>query len=264
MDPLSGRLGNQLFQFNFGLQIARSIGVQFNLSNNDVFEMCTIPNHFSKRLYLRPRKVQTLDKSSILRHKADFIYESCLKIIESGKTVSLPSGILGEVFFKFFAVNPRDVFIPRMEFSKIENINQDFRNRVALHFRGSDFASWRPSYVMDYDFYIRAIRFMNVSSKEVDLFTDDPEHPTVVRLISDGVVDNVVSSSNGFRDFWTMSNYGSLVISPSTFAVWASMLGKAEKIVYNKNWYARDGIKEIFWQNYVNNLFEITGNLVGV
>jgi len=252
-NPLIGGLGNQLFQVNFASQIATRIQVPLMIKKSEVLKMSNLRVELASGLGLKLRKMQILDKNFILQQDSETIYSRCLSIVSEGRIAVLPAGILGEVFFKFLCENPRNIFNPRKHLVSSDGEKQNSLKKVALHFRGGDFSAWKPSYVMDYQFYVRVLERLNLPSSQVDLFTDDPSHPTVIRLKTEMKVGRVIHSNNPHRDFWAMSNYGTLVISPSTFSVWAALLGCSKDVIYNGKWYESEGAKEVFWPKFIEN-----------
>lgn len=252
-DPLTGRLGNQLFQVNFALQIATKIQVPLMIKKSEVLKMSNLRVGLASGRGLKLQKAQILDKNFILEQDTETIYSRCLSIISEGRIAVLPAGILGEVFFKFLCESPRNLFNPRKHLISSEGEKQNSLKKVALHFRGGDFSDWKPSYVMDYKFYVRVLERLNFPSSQVDLFTDDPRHPTVIRLKTEMKVGRVINSNNPHRDFWALSNYGIIVISPSTFSVWAALLGCSKDVIYNGKWYENEGAKEAFWPLFIEN-----------
>ena len=263
-EPLIGRLGNQLFQVNFASQIATRIKVPLKMRKNEVLKLSNLNVELSSGLGLKPKKMQFLDRRFILEQDAETIYGLCISIIQENRVIALPSGMLGEVFFKFLLEIPRNLFVPRKHLNSSDEEKLISSHRVALHFRGGDFSAWKPSYVMDYEFYARVLKEQDIPCDQIDLFTDDPAHPTVTRLKTELKVGKVISSNNQYRDFWAMSNYGTLVISPSTFSVWASLLGCPKKVIYNGNWYESEGVKEVFWSKFIETNHGFTKKMLAV
>ena len=245
-EPLIGRLGNQLFQVNFASQIATRIKVPLKMRKNEVLKLSNLNVELSSGLGLKPKKMQFLDRRFILEQDAETIYGLCISIIQENRVIALPSGMLGEVFFKFLLESPRNLFVPRKHLNSSDEEKLISSHRVALHFRGGD------------------LKEQDIPCDQIDLFTDDPAHPTVTRLKTELKVGKVISSNNQYRDFWAMSNYGTLVISPSTFSVWASLLGCPKKVIYNGNWYESEGVKEVFWSKFIETNHGFTKKMLAV
>jgi len=52
------------------------------------------------------------------------------------------------------------------------------------------------------------------------------------------------------RDFLDMANSDVLISSPSTFSIWAGILGKRKKVIHSKTWVDyRAKENDIFWIN---------------
>jgi hypothetical protein len=264
--PLSGQLGNQFFQVNLAVQIAKILDSKVRIAENNVLSLCEKSQLFEKKSLgsLRFRKVYSISKEYILNEDTTSIISLCRSVLSRGKILEFPSGMLGEVFHKFLRVQPRDIFKPKIDYRFSPDENSDSGNRVALHFRGADFQSWNPSYVMETTFYLRALEYLNLSSEYVDLYTDDTAHPTVIDLKRLNVVGEIYCNKDFGIDFWKLSQYRTIVISPSTFAVWASILGVRKSIYYDKNWFLRDVSNETFWRNFTENQGNLMDKIIGI
>lgn len=264
--PLSGQLGNQFFQVNLAIQIAIALDSTVLVSKNDVLSLCRESKIFKKQ-YLggfKLRKVYRLPREYILSEDTASIISLCRSVLSLGKILEIPSGILGDVFYKFLQVEPRELFKPKSSYLFSSDKQNEPHNRVALHFRGGDFQSWKPSYVMDAAFYRKVLEHLDLPAEYVDLYTDDTNHPTVIELKKLDMVGAIYCSKDFGVDFWKLSQYRTIVISPSTFAVWASILGVRKSIYYNKNWFLRDVSHETFWRKFTENQGNLADRVIGI
>lgn len=120
---------------------------------------------------------------------------------------------------------------------------------LALHFRGRDFAAWKPHSIIETEFFIRQIETVN---REVNiwLFSDDWDH-AVVRMIEAHATEDkrTLLRFNGsmFSDFSMLARASQIVASPSTFSLCAGILG-GKRIIFPRNYAeveARAGVE--FW-----------------
>jgi hypothetical protein len=264
--PLSGGLGNQFFQVNFVLQIREILNCEIDIPKNKVFEICDQSklDIGRKPTLNRFAKVFRISREFVIGEEASTLVNFCADKISSGIALQIPSGILGEVFYKFLSTDPRRMFYPELKYHKDLSENKVDSSRVAFHFRGTDFHDWKPEYVLDIAYYRRALKQLNLSPETTDLFTDDPLHPTVLQLKDEGIVGRVISRADHGSDFWNLANYETLVISPSTFAVWACLLGTHKTVIYDTNWFAKEGQKELFWKRFLKNSDHLMKDVVGI
>ena len=126
-----------------------------------------------------------------------------------------------------------------------------------MHFRGTDFKAWNKNASLDFDYYKRAIDycleyFTNKNNIFV-LFTDDlnflPYESTVNYLKENKQKYYLGNLENSpIYDFYQITQSDVLISSPSTFAIFAGILGKNKKIIHSKEWldYAINN-NDTFW-----------------
>ena len=250
-DPLRGRLGNQLFQVNFAAQIASKLNVPLRLGKTSVNQLCEKSNYAQGKYAFRSKPNLILNREYFLQSSTEEVIDFCLNAVDSGRNIELPSSMLGEVFFDYLFVDPKSLFTPNRRISLPNDSNFKDYDRIAMHFRGSDFQDWNSNYVMEYEYYCRVSKELNINGTRIDLFTDDPQHSTVIALYRNGIVSRIIHSRNYFEDFWQLSKYPTLVASPSTFPLWSAILGQTKLLIYDKNWYQNYGVKEVFWKQFL-------------
>jgi len=254
--PLRGRLGNQLFQINLLHQLASQFQLEPLYPKSLVSKLCIgfeSTGQWRKYLQLRLQ----LSKSLIV----DSTHYELRNVIMAGKQglrlLVLPSGILGEVFNKFSFQSVKEIFHPDELFLK--EVSENNSENIAIHFRGSDFEDWNPTSVMSKNYYFQALEKADWhEGSEVHIFTEDPQHPTVEALLKSDSNIILRSSKRELSDFWTLSTYSQLISGPSTFSIWAAMLGSNSVLTLSKKWVAeRSELNERFW-------IEIAKNELGV
>jgi hypothetical protein len=134
---------------------------------------------------------------------------------------------------------------------------------IAAHFRGGDFARWNPAAILDLSFYLRAIEFaFKVVGKDVPIYlsTDDPSLPSYQGVLetyrSMLVKEDEVSipkRRSAASDFRALAGAEVVVSSPSTFAIWASILG-SRKAIHSNVWVEQQATKnDRFWKDLAQN-----------
>ncbi len=251
-----GRMGNRLFHYHFLRQIAQKTGIDYfhpNLPDSKYFlEMEKKPKPF-----LLFKKKTILTSREVLNFKPEEFIEFIKNEDKQSKDVVFNPPMLGEVFFDY-------LFYPPIDFIKIKDefkINFDFdvsnKKVVGLHFRGTDFKAWNENASLKFEYYQSAIDFCFQELKEDKLvfviFTDDLNFDTFVKTVDylKSINAEYYVSDNkraAIYDFYQMSQCDILVSSPSTFAIFAGILGKNKKIIHAQGWldYAV-GRNDAFW-----------------
>lgn len=105
---------------------------------------------------------------------------------------------------------------------------------LGVHFRGSDFAAWKPHSIMSASYFIDNIE--RSGFKTLRLCTDDSRHPVFLQL-RDWLLANgyeVYSSvPSVLGDLYLLAQCTQIVASPSTFSLSGALLGGG-KIIFPK------------------------------
>lgn len=128
---------------------------------------------------------------------------------------------------------------------------EDAREAIAVSFRlGEDFTSLGWS--LPWDFYRQAIERLDPESQRVvwpvsDVPLTTPQLAQFLERLGRRVeVPEVVGSSKSLSDFWNLARAGKVILSPSTFAWWAAIVGdhihsgRKEAVVFPDPWYPRE------------------------
>lgn len=230
-----GQFGNHLFQFHLLHQISRQLKLEY--FQTEWRELIEFQNTTQKSLSRVDQYFRTelLPAGQVKEMSYLELKDRIRTVCESEKNVEIPPGILGERFLESCEISPRDI-IRFKNNSAYKNESQKF---IALHFRGGDFSEWDQNAILKPDYYLNALDEILSKSLEKDcviqLFTDDVEHSTVreIKRIRPNI--EIISGSRN-NDFRRMTNSDVLIASPSTFAFWASILGKQKKIVMSREW----------------------------
>ena len=101
-------------------------------------------------------------------------------------------------------------------------------NVLGVHIRRGDYMNeyWKSRLgLLSQEYFESAFHQVCSRYDEIRIFTDSPDNDIVKRLAEkwDGKISN---NSSRYEDMWEMSQCSSLIISNSTFSLWAALLGK--------------------------------------
>jgi len=251
-----GRMGNRLFHYHFLRQVAEEAGLAYfhpNFPDSKYFkEMERKARPFS--LF---RKELVLTSKEVLGFKQNEFIEFIKKENSSDKEIIINPPMLGEVFFDYLFYTPAQFIRMKDEFKLDFNFSTKDKTVVGLHFRGTDFKAWNERASLKFEYYRSAIDFCLQEFKTENLifviFSDDFQFDTFTKTIE--YLKYIKAKFNigdnkrpAIYDFYQISQCDVLVSSPSTFAIFAGILGKKKKIIHAKSWidYAvANG--DIFW-----------------
>jgi hypothetical protein len=128
------------------------------------------------------------------------------------------------------------------------------KNSTAIHFRGRDFAKWKPHSIISKNFFIDQIESIP-PDRFLMLFTDDPLHETVVSI------EDYIKSKQGlyckfqgssYSDFSLLSRSNRIIASPSTFSLCCALFG-GKQIVMPKCYAEHEaGMGAPFWKRLIS------------
>lgn len=258
----AGRIGNRLFHYNFLRQISKKTEIDYfhiEFPEKEYFEEMSMKSR--RRLnFHRPVEVSSRDVVSI---PPDHFLEFVLTQKKNNKDVLFSPPMLGETFFDYLYYDPNEFIKIKSKFKKNSLLNStDDVVKIGLHFRGTDFESWNEKAALKLDYYQTAICFCQeyfINQELIfSLFTDDLEYPaykqTLSYIISEFKQLPILGETNKppVYDLFQMSQSDVLISSPSTFAIFAGILGKKKLIIHNKKWvnYCVEK-KDTFWVRLV-------------
>ncbi len=254
----SGKMGNKLFQYNFLKQLVGKTDLKFihpKFPESKYF--LDMRRHKGKFNIFFKKKIKYSQKKIIHLGQNSFLEELCYNDSKEILSIIEPP-ILGELFFDYLFIDPNELIKIKSKY-QLNQRRQSLNVKISLHFRGGDFARWEPRAVLPTKYYLDAIEMCRKEfNKKIDwhLFTDDKS------LESFNLVSNHLKSSNIFFgspdaepifDFIALMNSDVIISSPSTYAIWAGILGKRKKIIHSKKWlsYAIQQ-KSKFWIDTIN------------
>jgi hypothetical protein len=254
-----GRMGNRLFHYHFLRQIAQKTGIQF-------FHIQFPEETYFYQMGKRPRGFSLFKKTieitsrEVIQYKPTGFIQFLMEEHQKGADIVFSPPMLGEVFFDYLFFDPNEFVKIKDRFQIDFNHPQEKAVRVGLHFRGTDFPAWNQHAALNFEYYRKAVQFcLDYYGKEeisFALFTDDAAYPAYVSTLE---FLKSIQKENIFMgdktdlpifDFYKMSQCDVLISSPSTFAIFAGIIGKQKKIIHNKAWldYATNR-NDPFWVN---------------
>lgn len=239
-----GRFGNRLFDIHFLYQLKEKYNAEIYIGG------------LNKELSFFNFKGLSKFKLSIPGILNGDNYRT-FEISKNSNFIIKPS-FLGEYFHDIkIDINNYIDFKEEFKNSRLNELNHN----VAVHFRGTDFHQWNSKSILDSKYYIDSIKeVLKFSSKSVFiLYTDDDKldsYANVVMFLNDNDMPYILGrkSEHFMLDFYEMSRCDIIISSPSTFCIWAGILGKPnKKIIHSKEWlnYRIENNDE-FWVRLVN------------
>ena len=249
----TGGLGNRLFQYHFLLQVGNQLGARTLIPwGKDSQFVTKNTSHLSHR-------IDTFTDSKAAFSSKDFgdplsveLIEKIQELTSLKSSVSLVPPFLGEWFFQSCFRNPKTLFKPQPRL----DVGQPF---IALHIRGGDFAAWNPDAILPADYYISAIEqsLTQEGNLPVVIVTDDTSQ-SAIELIRQAYPQQTTMGEQVRRDLKQLSSFHgdfallgaakTLISSPSTFAIWASILGENASVIHSKSWVESMAARgDVFW-----------------
>ena len=246
----SGGIGNQLFQLNFLHQAAKQLDTSLFHRQSQAGRMVHLSQRPKISNALRSLTSVSFSKSEIeMAGYRAWLSRAC-ELLTMGRSITIEPGVLGSIFFDSCMESPRNIIPLRaMAFDSVQDVASN-TIQIAIHFRGGDFASWNPSAILQRDYYMDALDYLDsagIDMSNIYFSTDDTQHETsqfILRRL--GKEPNLTSKTS--EDFFMLSKSNYLISSPSTFSFWAAVLGENVKVIHSKRWLDQCEEKESkFW-----------------
>lgn len=216
-----GRMGNRMFQYAFGYQLAKVRGVKFYADGLSNFN---IPSTLDGTHPIDPVRTRSYGNNNV----------SFNELWTTDRDIVIDSFVQKAAYY-----------CKRQDYRKLFNISQYpiHRDKLVVHIRETDYKD--IGIFLGYDFYKQLIK--DSGFNDVIICTDNSECDTVKRLIADGCTLNTrgyvdkfatVSDDRAMKDFDTLLCSENIAISQSSFSWWAAYLGRHSKIIFP---YKKDG-----------------------
>ena len=133
-------------------------------------------------------------------------------------------------------------------------VEQDYKNSVlGVHFRGGDFASWKPHSIIPLDYFIDNIKRLGI--RTIILCTDDTKHIIYNELKAWLLLNKyevLIPGKGMIEDLYALASCNYILASPSTFSLTAAILG-SRNIIFPKKFADREALDgDIFWKNVLD------------
>ena len=236
-------MGNRLFQYHFMKQLAYNFEeecfypkIADSVWFEDMEENKIKWSIFKNKEYFSNKKILDLGKKNFLIN-----LKNCF---ENKKYIVLEPGILGDHFFEYLFADPSNI-IKIKEKYKISKFEENSNlNNIAIHFRGTDFEEWNKDAILDFEYYRNSIDYCLeslTSDIEFYIFTDDVNLDAYLQTVEYMKESNLNfhlgdTDKEAIYDFSIMSECDVVISSPSTFSIWAGILGKQKKIIHSQKW----------------------------
>ena len=256
---LKGGIGNNLFQIFFGYMVA----FRYNL------ELCILNNINNDRespfYYHLFDNIFRISNNEFITNKYEIKENDCnyfnyLNDIPFNSNVYVDGYFQSTLYFK-------EIFnriTNKLNF-KILDIAKDIINNykikikkqvIGLHIRGTDYISTsKYHYNLDDTYYSKILESLDLTNKEIILFTDDIDlvknkfkinyNTTIKKIISNNInIEYKYLQNNPELEMFLLSLCDVIICANSTFSLWASYFSNNSKIFIPKKWFDINGPKD--------------------
>jgi hypothetical protein len=243
-----GRLGNQLFQFAFGIAASHRLGTQFVMADDQLRELFTL-GPFGRPAERIARSLRYRAERAVRAYAVAKVdntdYEAPSEVLDALRDRALYAGFFqSETFFAECRETVREAFTPRPRHVRV------FRERygsllqgdyLCCHVRRTDYLKWGDGMALPASYYTDALRSLDgFEGKPVVFVGDDLDEVEAVF----GDRPNVRFERNAeIVDLLLMTHAAAVVSSNSSFSWWGSWLGPEDRtVVAPRHWLGfRDG-----------------------
>lgn len=273
----SGGLGNQIFQYIFGLTKAQELAcdLDFDMSffkknpkrpyQMDIFGIDSPANKdFRIPIFWKLRKFIKKDKFMNLNiyRETSFLYE---KKSEEIKDNTFIEGFFQSVKY-FDETHARNVLTFKKEGSKkTKEIMEKMKgeNSVSIHIRRGDYvqkARYKNLYnQLTLEHYARAIEIIKekVENPTFYIFSDDPEWVRKNLKVENATYISHNTGNDSWQDLMLMANAKHNIIANSSFSYWGAMLNNNENkvVIAPEIWFSENKpeqqTKDIYPANWI-------------
>ncbi len=259
---LAGGLGNQLFQYAFASEIAKSNNSKLMLDTshaNIIQSGLGIEEFKLDGVYLNRPKVYKKIASKLFKIELKTLPNKYIKknVIETpvfsdfSELYSTNCYYTGHfqsfhVANKFLADNRLLLKSPSKNYLKMKNLYE--KNSIAIHVRRGDYRNTGSWGLLSVEYYVKAISSLRLSSKEnLYIYSDDVElvykeflSNSFFRLITKSDQITFIGTNDSLSPAETlllMSISERIVIANSTFSLWAAYLNPNSNVLAPREFY---------------------------
>jgi hypothetical protein len=240
----TGGLGNRLFQYNFIIQASYLLGFDYLIYPTSDYRNLSFKLSNNKSIILKKLMTTSFKMPKVTNEESTAsILEDIKKISKSYGHVRIPPGLLGEHFFDISLLHPKSIFHIRRNRKVCEGY-------IALHFRGLDMIQHDPDAILDLDYYINGVELASKNTELPIVLVTDDKNLVNYNILKSYYKNRLINyeSIDFFDDFCVLKNSDYLISSPSTFSIWAGILGEQKNIFHSKSFVLKKlRIKDKFW-----------------
>ncbi len=237
-----GRLGNQMFQYAFGLAVAIKFKtvllIDKSITNNSLFKYFKI-NSVTSTNFINDKLVQLFKKE----------YK---KVFQTGndQVISINDKIDNRAYYEGFFQSEQYFESIKFDISQRLVIKKKYRdlfdkqygqlfneNKIlSIHCRLGDYIEWGSEALggknlsLPASYYINSLKkIKGIENYKVIIVTDDIEN---IKNKFDFIIDKIIVSNNEIIDFQILQNSHKLIISNSSFSWWGAYLNNKSATIY--------------------------------
>ncbi|MFT6442127.1 MAG: hypothetical protein ACJASM_001669 [Salibacteraceae bacterium] len=229
-----GRLGNQLFQYAFALELASRLQTDFFIKDENHLHKFYVDKYFNLSGFNR-----TVNKYRVLKNRKYSLTKSASENPASDNFKHCLNDSLYHGFYQSTEYFPslvgcmnELVTVKKKNVLKFEHVNPDFytSKNIVVHVRGTDYKS-NDQYPLTSEYYQKALdSISNINEYKIHLVTDDSAY--AYEMLPDGY-DYSFSKGTEIEDFIKIMSADIAIIANSSFSWWAAFLNqKLDKKIY--------------------------------
>lgn len=244
----SGGFGNRLFQLNFVGQLSKFLDTKYRFLS--LRDLPYVKNSGSWQPLLTGYFKGVVLGTDFFDRNVEEVQVDLLNLASKQKNIYIRGSFLGDYFYEYSYCDPKEIV-------KLRNSEKIAEPYIAMHFRGLDFEAWNRRAILNSNYYINSLEFIDQTigtELPVKVITDDLNLKNLRLVLGHlGSRVSVESSKHHIQDFRTLINSSALVSSPSTFAIWAGILGEQKLITHSQSWVEfQSSNGDRFWQHIEN------------
>jgi hypothetical protein len=242
ISKITGGLGNQLFQYAYGLALARRNNTELwcdlsgYKSGNDVRQL-ELRNIFGGKV----KHSQAVNCLKYLRHVKEktFMFDPKLKSLSDFHYVS---GYFQS--YKYSNINDMR-FTGSIHFDYVRERVTASGADTAIHLRRGDYLKSISHYVLPDSYYMNALNLLG--SKKIIIFADDMKDAMQFEARHLDRQFSVWENIDAVHDLAAISYFKNIVMANSTFSCWAAYLSSA-RVICPSRYFAREQNMDDFYK----------------
>ena len=252
---LTGRMGNQLFQYAFALSEQRRLRTYAVI--DDRYQRDIVSDYFSVPGIFRNKYIK---KIVFKFHRFPQVYQEGAEEVTSFADQHLRNGryyyayFQSEIYFSSIKDQIRRRFRIKKQFQQAfdKKYGEMFRNRkvLAIHCRFGDYVEWGKdelggtNLTLPENYYRNALGLIpDLDEYQVVVVTDDIE---ICKSRMEFIKDKLIISDSEIMDFQILQHADTLVIANSSFSWWAAYLNKKNAQIYAPEYWLGFKVKSEF------------------